>query len=73
MDRLLISPKEIIKLYNISYSKLNRLTKDGTLKVVGKEKNKRLYRLGDVEETLGGKKQRAPLLTNREPQFSHYF
>jgi len=52
--QILISTKEIIKKYGISYAQINYLTKKGVFKVIKKAGNKRLYDLEKIEKVVYG-------------------
>ena len=54
-ERMLISSKKIMKLYNTSYKELNRLTREGSLMAV-KKGNRRYYKIDEIEKKFGGKK-----------------
>ena len=50
--KILISTKDIIKKYQISYGRINYLTKQGFLREVKRIGNKRLYDLEEVDKKL---------------------
>ena len=52
MPSKMISAKDIIKRYNISYQTINHYTNFGLLSVVSKKANQRLYTAKEVKERL---------------------
>lgn len=55
--KVMICSKDIIKKYGISYGRLNYLTKKGLLNVAGRDGNKRLYSLIEVDRRLNKKEK----------------
>jgi len=49
---ILVSSKEIMKKYGISYMRINYLTRKGIFKVVKKVGNKRLYNLEQIDKKI---------------------